>query len=578
MSRMDAELLSKSKRTVQTAQVLNKKPAKTKSPTKEPKEKKKSDSKTCTYHLLPSKYGPQRPSTVVFSLQKTDLDELFDRPLKKVSVKGNKKKDQGLYFCMPPSAVEFNVIKNAFKRAGFKRTKKFAQMNMLWGKHMKYNDYSKLNDNQRCNHFPGSWALGRKDNLHRHLTNMKRRFGSSFDFFPHSYLLPEDKGLLQQDMDKSPQNLYILKPRASSCGRGIKVIQRMDQIKRKECLVQRYIADPFLIEGKKWDLRLYVVVTSMDPLVIYMFDDGLTRFATEKYNKKKLNNRFIHLTNYSINKNSKKFDKNKDSGNDMFGSKWSIKALKRYFQQQGINDRHLWKSIEDLIIKTMIAVEPKINSLVKRHVTTKSNPCYEVFGFDVMVDSKLKPWIIEVNVSPSLSSSSPLDKEIKGRLITQTFHMLGCTPYKRKEYRETVEQEKRDRLLGLTPTTNVHSLRSTLYKRTLFELQRSNSLNHLTEDDRQLLMHFEEEHDRRGDFKRIFPTKDSTRKYGRYFENERYNNTLLGLWLGEGRSKQAKLLASSSPGSSTTKGRSSPFQRSKSAKKNRRILTNSLYL
>mmetsp|Transcript_9081 Transcript_9081/g.33510 ORF Transcript_9081/g.33510 Transcript_9081/m.33510 type:complete len:717 (-) Transcript_9081:877-3027(-) len=531
-----------------------------------------SASSTC--YLLPSLFGKSRPSTVVFSLQKsnhTDYEREFGRPLQKVVIKASKRKDEGLYYCMPPTAVEFNVIKNAFKRAGFKRTKKFSQLNMLWGKHMKYDEYSKLNENQRCNHFPGSWALGRKDNLHKHLTVMRRRHGKSFDFFPHSYLLPEDKSLLQQEMDKHPQNLYILKPRASSCGRGIKVVQTMDQIKRKECIIQRYIADPFLIDGKKWDLRIYVVVTSMDPLVIYMFDDGLTRFATEKYNKKKLNNRFIHLTNYSINKNSKKFDRNEDEAHDMAGSKWSIKALKRYFQQEGIDDRRLWKKVSELVVKTMIAVESNINSLVKRHVLTKNNPCYEVFGFDVLVDAHLKPWIIEVNVSPSLSSSSPLDKQIKGHLITQTFHMLGCTPYKRRDYKDHQEQERRDRLLGLAPSSNLHSLRSTLYKRTMFELQRSKRLDFLTDDDRDVIMHFEDEHSRRGNFERIFPTKNSNDKYGKFFENERYNNVLLGMWLKENSSRQQMLLSSSAApthnGSFHTDSDST--QRSKSAKKYR---------
>ena len=81
---------------------------------------------------------------------------------------------------------------------------------------------------------------------------------------------------------------------------------------KKDTLVSEYIANPHLINGYKYDLRIYVLVTSYDPLRIYMFKEGLTRFATYEYNTKQKNikKRFIHLTNFSVNKHSKKYVKN----------------------------------------------------------------------------------------------------------------------------------------------------------------------------------------------------------------------------------------------------------------------------
>ena len=69
-------------------------------------------------------------------------------------------------------------------------------------------------------------------------------------------------------------------------------------------MVSKYIANPHLIDGLKYDLRIYVLVTSYDPLKVYLFKEGLTRFATEKYstNMSSLKKRFVHLTNYSVNK------------------------------------------------------------------------------------------------------------------------------------------------------------------------------------------------------------------------------------------------------------------------------------
>lgn len=92
--------------------------------------------------------------------------------------------------------------------------------------------------------------------------------------------------------------------------------------------------NPHLLNGLKYDLRLYVVVTSYDPLRIYLYEEGLTRFATEKYsnNIKEVTKRYIHLTNYSVNKHAKQFVKNTNSDIDGEGSKWSLSALKTMYK------------------------------------------------------------------------------------------------------------------------------------------------------------------------------------------------------------------------------------------------------
>lgn len=100
-----------------------------------------------------------------------------------------------------------------------------------------------------------------------------------------------------------------MKPKASSQGKGIEVISSFDEVPRgagqPSCLVQQYIHNPLLIEGYKWDLRIYVAVTSINPLRIYVYEEGLCRFASEKYDTSDLKNIFSHLTNYSINKKHK---------------------------------------------------------------------------------------------------------------------------------------------------------------------------------------------------------------------------------------------------------------------------------
>jgi tubulin polyglutamylase TTLL4 len=100
-----------------------------------------------------------------------------------------------------------------------------------------------------------------------------------------TYLFPEDYDRFCEEREEEENNiLYILKPVASSCGRGIKVIGKKTKIVRKEgYLASKYICKPHLINGFKYDLRVYVLVSCYDPLRVYMYNDGLVRFATEKY-------------------------------------------------------------------------------------------------------------------------------------------------------------------------------------------------------------------------------------------------------------------------------------------------------
>jgi tubulin polyglutamylase TTLL4 len=75
-----------------------------------------------------------------------------------------------------------------------------------------------------------------------------------------------------------------MKPTSASQGKGIKMISKRSRVqKKRDYLISEYVAEPHLINGLKYDLRIYVVVTSYSPLRIYLFEEGLTRFATEKY-------------------------------------------------------------------------------------------------------------------------------------------------------------------------------------------------------------------------------------------------------------------------------------------------------
>uniref|UniRef100_A0A8C4XF75 Tubulin--tyrosine ligase-like protein 5 n=1 Tax=Erpetoichthys calabaricus TaxID=27687 RepID=A0A8C4XF75_ERPCA len=224
--------------------------------------------------------------------------------------------------------------------------------------------------------------------------------------------------------DKGP---WIIKPVASSRGRGIYLVSNPNQIPLDEnILVSRYINNPLLIDDFKFDVRLYVLVSSYDPLVIYLYEEGLARFATVKYDRasKNIKNQFMHLTNYSVNKKSSDYVSCDDPEVEDYGNKWSMSAMLRYLKQEGKDTASLMAQIEDLIVKTILAVELHIASACKMFMSHRGN-CFELYGFDVLIDSTLKPWLLEVNLSPSLACDAPLDLKIKASMISDMFSLVG---------------------------------------------------------------------------------------------------------------------------------------------------------
>ena len=88
-----------------------------------------------------------------------------------------------------------------------------------------------------------------------------------------------------------------------------------------------------------------------------------------------------------------------------------------------IRSQAVWERVKDMVIKTVVSAEHAMHPLARSNLASR-NCGYELFGFDVLLDADLKPWLIEVNISPSLHSSSPLDLEVKSPLATEVFNIV----------------------------------------------------------------------------------------------------------------------------------------------------------
>ena len=98
--------------------------------------------------------------------------------------------------------------------------------------------------------------------------------------------------------------------------------------------------------------------------------------------------------------------------------------MRKRLKLMGLNDELTFKKIEDMIIKTIISVEPIINNANEMYCPLP-NQCFELFGFDILIDDKLEPWLLEVNLTPALGCDSPLDQKIKSNVIADLLSMAG---------------------------------------------------------------------------------------------------------------------------------------------------------
>ncbi|NWV79142.1 TTLL4 polyglutamylase, partial [Dasyornis broadbenti] len=437
-----------------------------------------------------------------------------------------------------------SIVKQTIGRSHFRDSKKSNDWLGCWGPHMKSPSFKAIKEHQKLNHFPGSFQIGRKDRLWRNLLRMQARCGKKeFNFFPQSFILPQDIKLLRKAWEEgASRQKWIVKPPAAARGVGIQVIHKWSQLpKRRPLLVQRYLHKPYLIGGKKFDLRIYVYVTCYDPLRVYLFKDGLVRFASCKYSSsmESLSNKFIHLTNYSVNKKNSEYKYNLDE-TACQGHKWALKALWNYLTQKGVNSEAIWEKIKDIVIKTIIASEPYVNSLVQMYVR-RPYCCHELFGFDIMLDEDLKPWILEVNISPSLHSNSPLDVSIKGQMIRDLLNLAGFVlPSMDSVASGTQTRSDSTCSLGsalrVKPKPVSEHVRAEKMKKAYYLMQKkpdqdfySSVLDILTPDDVRVLVETEDEYSRRGQFERVFPSHISMR-YLRFFEQPRYFNILVTQW------------------------------------------------
>ncbi|OXB55469.1 hypothetical protein ASZ78_012901 [Callipepla squamata] len=227
-----------------------------------------------------------------------------------------------------------------------------------------------------------------------------------YTFIPRTWIFPAEytqfQNYVKELKKKRRQKTFIVKPANGAMGHGISLIRNGEKLQAQDHLiVQEYLDKPFLMEGYKFDLRVYILVTSCDPLKVFLYHDGLVRMGTEKYHPpsdSNLSQLYMHLTNYSVNKHNEHFER--DETEDK-GSKRSIKWFTEFLETNNLDVSKFWNDISELVVKTLIVAEPHVLHAYRMcrpgQAPGSDSVCFEVLGFDILLDRKLKPWLLEVN-------------------------------------------------------------------------------------------------------------------------------------------------------------------------------------
>uniref|UniRef100_A0A8C6TMM3 Tubulin tyrosine ligase-like family, member 11 n=1 Tax=Neogobius melanostomus TaxID=47308 RepID=A0A8C6TMM3_9GOBI len=304
----------------------------------------------------------------------------------------------------------------------------------------------------QVNKFPGMVEMLRKINMSRAVRTMQELFPEEYDFYPRSWILPQEyqqftaQICMVKENDATANHTFIVKPDGGSQGDGIYLIRDPSDLKlvagsqAKQGVVQEYIHKPLLIDKLKFDIRLYVLIKSLEPLEIYIAKEGLTRFCTEPYqepSQKNLSHVFMHLTNYSLNVHSGNFV---HSDSQSTGSKRTLSSVLYRLAAKGVDIKKVWSDIIALVIKTVIAVVPELKVYYQAEIPPgKPGPtCFQILGFDILLMKNLKPILLEVNSNPSMRIEheqevaagvfeyvpSPVDEEVKVNVIRDTLRLM----------------------------------------------------------------------------------------------------------------------------------------------------------
>jgi len=303
------------------------------------------------------------------------------------------------------------------ERAGYSRVDVQSEWDLLWAHDYPFrvmeHQLKKLKKHQKVNHFPGSGYITNKVNLAT----------SGLPHVPVAFKIPKQKTELIDYAKRFPDSLFVQK---SNNHRGIRIqpLAELD-LETKGTFVQKFIHKPLLIDGHKFDIGVYTIITSIDPLRAYVYDgDVLFRFCPEKYHPFDAN----VVDKYVVGEN--------------YMPTWEVPSLKRYYQDMGFgmkqsfnaylksinrNPDEVWQQVDEALRSLLLSRETALLTATSKFPSSRN--FFEMIRVDFVVDEDLNVFIMEANMSPNLSSLhfAP-NRLLYEQVIFNVLNIVGVIP------------------------------------------------------------------------------------------------------------------------------------------------------
>ncbi|XP_019735778.1 tubulin polyglutamylase TTLL7 isoform X3 [Hippocampus comes] len=417
------------------------------------------------------------------------------------------------------AGTKYEIVRIVINEMDFLKTRDEDETaNLIWNDSaVQHEKIAELRNYQRINHFPGMGEICRKDCLARNMSKMIKCQSQEYSFVPKTWIFPAEytqfQNYVKELRRKRKQKTFIVKPANGAMGHGISLIRNCEKLPAQEhFIVQEYLDKPFLMEGYKFDLRIYILVTSCDPLRIFLYNDGLVRMGTEKYHapsEANLSQLYMHLTNYSVNKHNENFERDETVDK---GSKRSISWFTEFLRTNDYDVAKFWGDVSELVVKTLIVAEPHVLHAYRMcrpgQPPGSDSVCFEVLGFDIILDRKLKPWLLEINRAPSFGTDQKIDFDVKRGVLLNALKLLNIRASDKKRNLAQQKAEAQRRLYGHGSIKKLSAASSDWERqRHTLERRREELKERLAQVRKQICR---EAHEKQhlGNYRRIYPPDD----------------------------------------------------------------------
>ncbi|MBL25279.1 MAG: hypothetical protein CMM48_15455 [Rhodospirillaceae bacterium] len=250
------------------------------------------------------------------------------------------------------------------------------------------------------------------------------------DFLPATYILPSDRQVLEQSAKIRENPIWIVKSTTLSASVGTHLINDISHLKDEpNWIVQDYIANPYLIKGRKFALRLYLLVSSYDPPRAYLFQGGTAKIALRKYTT---DPESFHLT--SVHTEHTRPDRHRtdlkaELAADV-GEKgwWTVDQLFLFLEREGLDPAEIWNQARNIATTLIDAMATQ--GFFRAHAPDGIRAAYgpKFVAFDLVLDENAKLWLSELERGPTYNrvfNSDGTEAETFNGLAKMAIYSLG---------------------------------------------------------------------------------------------------------------------------------------------------------